>query len=125
MTTDYEYPKVAAGGSIYLCFGVKTIAGEYLVPSDVTAITLNIYELLEPTNHVSGYYGLSIPASAILSDPLTVQGKTVNFYHNPAHDGVHLADAHSISGRFQHLIAHIPLAGIGIELPGITAREAA
>lgn len=88
MTTDYEYPKVAAGGSIYLCFGVKTIAGEYLVPSDVTAITLNIYELLEPTNHVSGYYGLSIPTSAILADPLTVQGKTVNFYHNPAHDGL-------------------------------------
>lgn len=85
---SYTDNVIAGGGSCTLRAKLTDCAGTMVAPSDVTAITLNIYEYLNPSAHVDGYYGLAIPTSAMLSEyDEDCEGRQFNFSFNPYHDG--------------------------------------
>lgn len=78
---------ISAGGSVTLRATLTDCHGVRVTTSEVTAISLNIYEYLDPSVHVDGYWNLSIPTTAMLSDYDTdCKQRQFNFCYNPYHD---------------------------------------
>ena len=83
----YTENVIAGGGSCTLRAQLTDCEGTMVSPSDVAAITLNIYEYLNPSAHVDGYYDLAIPTTAMLATYAEdCQGRKYNFSYNPYHD---------------------------------------
>lgn len=81
---------VYKSGSVFIRASLKSCSGDFLLPADVTAMKLNIFELLDPQGEVSAYTNVSIPLTAMLSAPLTgCDGFVYNFEYNP-YDGENL-----------------------------------
>lgn len=80
---------VYTSGSVTIRAMVKDCSGTAVLPADVSAIKLNIFEYLTPQTPVEAYTNVTIPTSAMLSTSLTdAHDNEYNFEYNP-HDGTH------------------------------------